>query len=48
MQQYSQPDGAAAANYSLHGDLSSRSAEQELIQFVRAEADNVDGPNLLG
>jgi hypothetical protein len=26
----------------------SRATEQELIQFVRAEADDVDGPNLLG
>jgi hypothetical protein len=29
-------------------DLSSRAAEEELIQFVGAEADDVDGPNLLG
>ena len=29
-------------------DLSSRATEQELIQFVRAEANDVDGPNLLG
>src|SRR5487761_1018626 len=32
----------------IAGDLSSRATEEELIQFVRAEADDVDGPNLLG
>jgi hypothetical protein len=32
----------------IAGDLSSRATEQELIQIVRAEADDVDGPNLLG
>jgi hypothetical protein len=29
-------------------DLSSRATEEELIQFVRAETDDVDGPDLLG
>jgi hypothetical protein len=29
------------------GDLSSRAAEQELIQLVRAKAYDADGPNLL-
>jgi hypothetical protein len=43
-------DSATAASESIHriaGDLSSRAPEQELIQFVRAEADDADSPNLL-
>src|SRR5450759_1986056 len=31
----------------IAGDLSSRATEEELIQFVRAEADDVNSPNLL-
>jgi hypothetical protein len=31
----------------VHRDLSSRSSEQKLIELVRAEADDVYGPNLL-
>jgi hypothetical protein len=36
------------ASAGIAGDLSSRATEEELIQLVRADADHVDGPNLLG
>ena len=38
-------DGSAAPST---GDLSSRATEQEFIQFVGAEANDADGPNLIG
>ncbi len=44
-------DSATSSSGSIRciaGDLSSRATEQELIQFVRAEASDVYGPNLLG
>src|ERR1700693_2695720 len=46
-QSSSRPSEYCNAQRCENEDLSSRATEQELIQFVRAEAGDVDSPNLL-